>query len=185
MDYKYLALFVISIVIGLLLMIDLVFLSRHARNWGNMSGASKGAAVLMGFLSMWLLIVMGYLRESNRAPYTIYNDRPGSGGTDISHTHMIGTIFLIWALLLTLAITVYWFTSKVAAHRPQTNGRIRPLPGRKMNGGTTLSNTAPGNEPKKGWTRSSPLASSLAVSDGLLVLDQLHILESSPATHME
>jgi hypothetical protein len=73
MQYKYIGLFAISLSCAFLLLVDVVYLSAYKEaEWGNLPRASRGAAALTGFLGMWLLIVMGYIRESARSPWAIY-----------------------------------------------------------------------------------------------------------------
>ena len=120
MPYKYVALFAISLSCAFLLFIDVVYLSAYREaEWGNLPRASRAAAAIAGFAGMWLLIVMGYIRESGRAPWTIFNVVPVPGGQLYPTPLSLTAIFIIWAALLSMALAVYWFTSRVTARHPE------------------------------------------------------------------
>jgi cytochrome bd-type quinol oxidase subunit 1 len=120
MQWKYISLFVISVSCGLLLLIDVVYLSAYKESqWGNLPRASRAAAAIAGFSGMWLLVVMGYIRESGRSPWTIYSIVPVPGGQLYPTPIALPTIFIIWAAILGLALVVYWFTSRVTARHPE------------------------------------------------------------------
>ncbi|MBN1263928.1 MAG: hypothetical protein JXA25_00440 [Anaerolineales bacterium] len=120
MDYKYVALFTLVVIGALLLMLDTIMLgdSREAE-WGNLSGVSRPAAVMAGILGMWIVIVMGYVRESARSPWTIYKVNPVPGGQAYPTPVPISRIFIVWAIVSAAALLVFWFTSKVTAHHPE------------------------------------------------------------------
>ncbi len=120
MEFKYMGLFAISLSCAFLLFIDTVFLSAYKEaEWGNLPRASRAAAALTGFTGMWLLIVMGYIREAGRAPWTIYGVVPVPGGQVYPTPIALPTIFIIWAILLSMALLIYWFTSRVTARHPE------------------------------------------------------------------
>ncbi len=120
MPYKYMGLFAISVSCAFLLFIDIVFLSAYREaEWGHLPRASRAAAAITGFSGMWLLIVMGYIRESGRAPWTIYGVVPVPGGQMYPTPLTLTNIFIIWAVVLAMALAIYWFTSHVTAHHPE------------------------------------------------------------------
>jgi cytochrome d ubiquinol oxidase subunit I len=120
MDYKYVALFALVIIGALMLMLDAIMLgdTREAE-WGNLSGASRIAAIMAGILGMWIVIVMGYVRESARSPWTIFKVVPVPGGQSYPTPVPISRIFIVWAVVSVAALLVFWFTSKVTAHHPE------------------------------------------------------------------
>jgi cytochrome bd-type quinol oxidase subunit 1 len=120
MPLKYVGLFVISVCCGFLLLYDVIFLSAYKESqWGNLPRASRAAAAIAGFTGMWLLVVMGYIRESGRSPWTIYGIVPVPGGQLYPTPIALPTIFVIWAAILGLALVVYWFTSRMTASHPE------------------------------------------------------------------
>jgi cytochrome d ubiquinol oxidase subunit I len=120
MDYKYVALFTLVVIGALTLMIDAVMLGdiREAE-WGNLSGASRTAATMAGILGMWIVVVMGYVRESARSPWTVFKVIPVPGGQAYPTPIPISRIFIVWAVVTIAALLVFWFTSKVTAHHPE------------------------------------------------------------------
>jgi cytochrome d ubiquinol oxidase subunit I len=120
MPLKYVSLFAISISCAFLLLIDIVYLSAYKETeWGNLPRASRAAAALTGFFGMWLLVVMGYIREGGRSPWTIYGIVPVPGGQLYPTPLGLTTIFIIWAAILSMALVIYWFTSRVTARHPE------------------------------------------------------------------
>jgi cytochrome bd-type quinol oxidase subunit 1 len=120
MDYKYVALFALVVIGALVLMLDAIMLgdTREAE-WGNLSGVSRTAAIMAGILGMWIVIVMGYARESARSPWTIFKVVPVPGGQSYPTPVPISQIFIVWAVVSVAALLVFWFTSKVTAHHPE------------------------------------------------------------------
>jgi cytochrome d ubiquinol oxidase subunit I len=120
MDYKYIAIFTLVIIGVLLLTIDTVMLAdpREAE-WGALPKVSRFAAMMAGVLGMWIVIVMGFVRESARSPWTIYQIIPVPGGAAFVTPVPMVNIFAVWFIILMITITIFWFTSKVTAHHPE------------------------------------------------------------------
>lgn len=120
MDAKYPALFILTLVGAAILIIDTLTLgSMHESQWGNISHVSRVAAIVSGILGMWIVIVMGYVRESARSPWLIYGQIAVPGGQSYPTPIPITRIFIVWAALLAVTLTIFWFVSKVTAHHPE------------------------------------------------------------------
>jgi cytochrome d ubiquinol oxidase subunit I len=120
MDYKYVALFALVVIGALILMLDAIMLGdvREAE-WGNLSGTSRTAAIMAGVLGMWIVVVMGYVRESARSPWTVFKVIPVPGGQAYPTPIPISRIFIVWIVVMAATLLVFWFTSKVTAHHPE------------------------------------------------------------------
>ena len=120
MDYKYIAIFLLVIIGASTLMLDWIMIGdRRNAEWGNLSLPSRLAAGMSGVFGMWIVIVMGYVRESARSPWTIYNIIPVPGGQNYPTPIPISRIFIVWGIITVFTLTVFWFTSKVTAHHPE------------------------------------------------------------------
>lgn len=120
MSYKYVGLFTLVIIGALLLMMD-IFILGDVKNqdWGNLPKVSRWAAVSAGIFGMWTLITMGYVRESARAPWVVYNIIPVPGQTNYPAPIPMWQIFVVWAASLALAVASFWLVSKVTAEHPE------------------------------------------------------------------
>jgi cytochrome d ubiquinol oxidase subunit I len=120
MDYKYPAIFVLALIGALILMMDGVMLGDTKESeWGKLSKTSRIAGILSGIVGMWIVVVMGYVRESARSPWVIYDIIPVPG-PDVDPTPIwIGRILIVWLIDALIALAVFWFTSKVTAHHPE------------------------------------------------------------------
>jgi cytochrome d ubiquinol oxidase subunit I len=120
MDYKYVAIFVLVIIGALTLMLDWIMIGdRKNVEWGNLSISSRLAASLSGMFGMWIVIVMGYVRESARSPWTIYNIVPIPGGQTYPTPIPMSRILIVWAVITVVTLAIFWLTSKVTAHHPE------------------------------------------------------------------
>jgi len=121
MIYKYLALIVLIVIASMVLMIDIFMLGDvREEDWGNIPATARAAGVMTGILGMWIVVVMGFVRESARSPWLVSNVIPVPGGQNYPTPLSVWTIFGVWAIVLALTITVFWFTSKVTAEHPET-----------------------------------------------------------------
>ncbi len=120
MDYKYVALFTLVLIGAVTLMVDGIILGdRREAEWGKLSRPSRIAAGMAGVFGMWLVIVMGYVRESARSPWVIYKMMPVPGGQSYPTPVPISRIFIVWGIITVATLAVFWFTSKVTAHHPE------------------------------------------------------------------
>ncbi len=127
MVYKYIALFTITIIASLVVGSAVFILgSLDEPDWGHISKSSRAAAIISAILAMWVIIVMGFVRESARSPWTIFQIVPVPGGTDYPTPISVWAIFLIWFGLLGFSITVFWFVSKVTAEHPEDVDVLEP-----------------------------------------------------------
>lgn len=120
MDLKYVALFTLVLIGAFMLMIDTIVLGdTRTTRWGKLSRQSRFAAILSGILGMGIVVVMGYVRESARSPYLIYNFMPIPDGDNNYTPISIYKIFAVWISVVLITIVVFWFTSKATAHHPE------------------------------------------------------------------
>ena len=110
MDYKYISLFTVS-VISSFFVGSAAFILGNFKNepdWGNLGRSPRVAAILSGILAMWIIITMGFVRESARAPWTFYDIIPVPGGTAYPTPLSVWNIVLVWAGVLAFVTTVFW-----------------------------------------------------------------------------
>jgi cytochrome d ubiquinol oxidase subunit I len=120
MGIKYIALLGLMIVGILVVAIDIKMLKKMKEGeWGRLSNVSRYAGILTGVVGMFIVIVMGYVRESARAPYTIFGILPVEGSGTHPTPIAIDRLFIVFGLILITVIAVFWFTSKVTAHHPE------------------------------------------------------------------
>jgi cytochrome bd-type quinol oxidase subunit 1 len=68
---------------------------------------------------MWIVIVMGFVRESARAPWTIYGIIPVPGGQSAPTPLSFLTISGVWLVVTVGSLLIFWFTSRVTASHPE------------------------------------------------------------------
>ncbi len=120
MSLKFISLFGLIAIGGILVMIDtLVLWNEKESMWGRISGASRSSAVLAGMLGMWIVIVMGFVRESARSPWTIFSIIPVPGGQDYPTPIPLPQIFVVWAIILALSAAIFWYVSKLTSYQPE------------------------------------------------------------------
>ena len=93
--------------------------STKESEWGQLSKVSRYAAIMTGVIGMWIVVIMGYVRESARSPWVIYDIIPVPAGDTNPTPIWIGRILIVWLVVMAIAITTFWFTSKVTAHHPE------------------------------------------------------------------
>jgi len=128
MDYKYVAVIGLVLMGAVMLTIDaLVIGDIRESDWGLLPRAARAAAVFAGLLGIFIIEIMGFVRESARSPWTVYNIIPVQPGTsDFPTPISIIGIFCIWVLISVTVVAVFWLTSKVTAHHPEEAEEIRP-----------------------------------------------------------
>ncbi len=120
MSYKLVALLVLIAMGAITLGIDFLRLKEPTlTEWGNLSPVSRSAALIAGVLGMWIVVVMGYVRESARSPWVINGIIPVPGGQAYPTPIPMSQIFVVWAAILALTLAVFWLTSKVTAEHPE------------------------------------------------------------------
>ncbi len=121
MIYKYMALIVMIVIGSLVLMIDIFILGDfREKDWGNIPKTARIAGIFTGIWGMWLVIAMGFVRESARSPWLVYNVVPVPGGQDYPTPISMWNIFIVWLIILAFTMTAFWFVSKVTAEHPET-----------------------------------------------------------------
>lgn len=125
MDYKYVALFGMAAIGALIIMLDAIFIGDiRETEWGNLPNAARYAGITAGMLSLWIIPVMGYVREGGRAPWTIYQIIPIPGGMQFPTPIAPYSIFLVWLAVLSITITAFWFAFRVIAHQPNPKEEV-------------------------------------------------------------
>ena len=120
MSYKLTALLLLVAMGAITLAIDFLRLREPAgTEWGNLSPVSRSAALIAGVLGMWIVVVMGYVRESARSPWLINNIIPVPGGQAYPTPVPAGQIFAVWLIITSLTLVIFWLTSKVTAEHPE------------------------------------------------------------------
>ena len=106
-------------------MIDAIMLGdvREAE-WGKLSKTSRISGILAGIIGMWIVVVMGYVRESARSPWLIFKTIPVPGGQKHPTPIPVSRIFIVWAIITIATVFVFWFTSKVTAHHPEKAEKV-------------------------------------------------------------
>lgn len=125
MYYKHIALLVLIAVGAIIVGIDLLVLrGRRDEEWGNLSRASRAAALIAGALGTWIVIVMGYVRESARSPWLFYKIVPVPGGQTYPTPVPAYQIFVLWLIILGLVFAIFWFTSRVTSYHPEREEEV-------------------------------------------------------------
>lgn len=120
MSYKLVALAILIGIGAFAFAIDLIMLREPGMvEWGALSHTSRSSAILAGLLGLSIVIVMGYVRESARSPWTIYNIIPVPGGQAYPTPIPAYQMFVVWAVIIGLVMTIFWFTSRVTAEHPE------------------------------------------------------------------
>ncbi len=121
MTFKYIALLTMSLIALLVLLIDTRLLKDEREGeWGKLSKTSRWSAMLTGVLGMWMVIVMGFTRESGRAPYTIMGIFPVEGGSSSSPTPIsVEKIFIVWIVITVFILLIFWLVSRVTSYHPE------------------------------------------------------------------
>ncbi len=120
MSYKLVALFILITLGAITLAIDFLRLKEPSQTeWGNLSPVARSAAMIAGIIGMWIVVVMGYVRESARSPWLINNIIPVPGGQAYPTPVPVGQIFAVWLIITSLTLAIFWFTSKVTAEHPE------------------------------------------------------------------
>ena len=122
MEYKYAALTAL-VVIGIATLIaDFTVLRRRLdQALGQLSRTSQIAAVMVGILGMWIVLVMGDLREASRAPWVVFKVIP-TPGEGMYHTPISpSSIFVIWTVATIGVLIILWFAARVTAQHPESD----------------------------------------------------------------
>ena len=121
MDFKYWGLGALILMGAVMLTIDFIILSEQKESeWGALSRTSRLSAIFAGFLGIFILEIMGFVRESGRSPWTVYDIIPVPPASTAYPTPLaIGNIFGVWAIISVIVIIVLWLTSKATAHHPE------------------------------------------------------------------
>ena len=126
MDFKYIALGALILMGTVTLTIDsLTIADTKESHWGELSLGSRGSLILSGLLGIFIVIIMGYVRESARAPWVIYQIIPVPGGAAHPTPIRLISIFTVWLIISLLTLSIFWLTSKVTAHHPEKAEEIK------------------------------------------------------------
>ena len=125
MYYKHIALLVLVAIGAIIIGIDLLVLrGRRDEEWGNLSRASWAAALITGILGSWIVMIMGYVRESARSPWLFYKIVPVPGGQTYPTPVPPQQILVVWLIGLGLAFAAFWFTFRVTSYHPEREEEV-------------------------------------------------------------
>jgi cytochrome bd-type quinol oxidase subunit 1 len=117
---KYIALGTLILNGVALLTIDIFVLGKRKEDHcGDLSYAARGCLILSGLLGIFIILIMGFVRESARDPWTISQIIPVAGGMNIKTPLSLGNIFIVWVISSVIILVAFWLTSKATAHRPE------------------------------------------------------------------
>ncbi len=120
MSYKLVALFILICIGSIVLGIDLIMLKDPTKvEWGRLSVTSRSALMIAGVLGMWIVIAMGFVRESAREPWLVNSIIPVPGGQSYPTPIPVTQIFAVWFIITIITLLIFWFTSKVTAEHPE------------------------------------------------------------------
>ena len=121
MTFKYIALLTF-LVIGLILLIIDTRLLRDDREgeWGHLSKTSRIAGFLAGLLAMWIILTMGFTRESAREPWTIMDVFPVEGMTINPTPVAVGDIISVWIGITVFMFILLYAVSRRSSYNPET-----------------------------------------------------------------
>ncbi len=120
MVYKYIALGTLILIGVAMLTIDVLLLRKpNEGHWGDLSYASRGCLIFIGLLGIFIILVMGFVRESARAPWTFSQIIPVAGGMNSPTPLMIENILWVWLFVTIIVLVAFWITSKATAHHPE------------------------------------------------------------------
>ncbi len=93
----------------------------------RLSKVSRAAAVFAGLLGIFIIEIMGFVRESaGHRGRCIISSRFLRGSTQYPTPLAILNIFSIWIIISVMVVIVFWLTSKVTAHHPEDAEKIKP-----------------------------------------------------------
>ncbi|MBU7024605.1 MAG: cytochrome ubiquinol oxidase subunit I, partial [Theionarchaea archaeon] len=120
MDFKYVALGALILIGVFLLSVDAIILGDvKEAHWGRLSRSARAPLILSGLLGMFIVLIMGFVRESARSPWTFYGIIPVAGGQSHPTPLVIQNIFIVWGLISVMILVTFWLTSKATAHHPE------------------------------------------------------------------
>lgn len=126
MPLKYVALFVMAAIGAAIVMLDVIVLTSEEKEgqWGYLTRGSIVAAFTAGILGTAIVNVMGFVRESARAPWTFYQIIPVPGGQAYATPLPLPAIATVWVIVLALSWAVFWYVAKVTAYHPTDEGSV-------------------------------------------------------------
>jgi len=126
MDLKYIAIGALVLIGTVMLTVDFLLLGDTKEgSWGDLSKSARSCLMLSGFLGIFVILVMGFVRESARSPWTYYGIIPVAGGTSYPTPLRLENIFIVWLLIMIIVIVTFWLTSKSTAYHPEKAEEIK------------------------------------------------------------
>jgi cytochrome bd-type quinol oxidase subunit 1 len=120
MAYKYIALGALILIGVAILTIDLFLLRKpNEGHWGDLTYAARGCLIFIGLLGIFIILIMGFVRESARAPWTVSQIIPVAGGMNYPTPLTIENILFVWIFVTLIILATFWITSKATAHHPE------------------------------------------------------------------
>ena len=120
MRYKYIALGILILIGTAMLTIDIFILGKwKEKRWGDLSFAGRSSLILSGLLGIFIIEVMGYVRESARDPFTISQIIPVAGGVGYTTPLALENIFAVWFISMIVIVVAFVLVSRATAHHPE------------------------------------------------------------------
>jgi cytochrome bd-type quinol oxidase subunit 1 len=126
MEAKYVALWVMAVIGAAIVMLDTIVLTSEAKEgqWGYLSSGSITAAFTAGILGMAIVLVMGFVRESARSPWLVYELIPVPGGTAFPTPIPMPQILVVWAVVLGFNWLLIWYVFKHTSYQPTDEASV-------------------------------------------------------------
>jgi cytochrome bd ubiquinol oxidase subunit I len=125
MYWKHISIiFMMASVLALIAIEGWLFMKKRGIVWGRLSYSSRWAAAIAGVIGSMVVLVMGYVRESARAPWLLYGVVPVPDSARFPTPIPMQIEFTLWAIILAFAYVVFYYTSKMTAEHPEELEKI-------------------------------------------------------------
>ena len=120
MRYKYIALGILILIGTAMLTIDVFILGKWKEaRWGDLSFAGRSSLILSGLLGIFIIEVMGFVRESARDPFTFSQIIPVAGGVGYTTPLALENILGVWFVSMIVIVVAFILVSRATAHHPE------------------------------------------------------------------
>ena len=115
MSFKYIAFFAMTVMGIIMFLANRQLLKEHRdADFGHLSKTARSAIFVAGLLGIWLVVDMGFFRESSREPWVINSVIPIPDVMPTTVPLSVDTIFIVFAALTVFTFFVFWLVSRVA-----------------------------------------------------------------------
>jgi cytochrome bd-type quinol oxidase subunit 1 len=121
MTFKYIALLTFLVIGLILLIVDTRMLKDDREGeWGHLTPSSRVAGFLAGLLAMWIILTMGFYRESAREPWAILDIFPVEGLSMNPTPVGVGDILITWIGITVFMFILLYAVSRRSSYNPET-----------------------------------------------------------------